>query len=78
MNEQIRKLHRQVMLWNDTPDCPDKVEWGMIPEEYTKKLAELIVKECTNMLPDDSIRNEDGVHMFYVMRDHFGVSTSGR
>ena len=41
-------------------------------------LAELIVKECTNMLPEDSVRNANGVHMFYVIREHFGVSAIGR
>lgn len=43
-----------------------------------QKFAELIVKECTNMLPEDSVRNADGVHMFYAIREHFGISTIGR
>lgn len=43
-----------------------------------EKFAELIVRECTNMLPPDSIRDENGVHMFYVIRDHFGISGVGR
>lgn len=40
---------------------------------YNQKFAELLIRECTNMLPEDSIRNADGVHMFYVIREHFGV-----
>jgi len=41
-----------------------------------QQFAELIIKECTNMLPADSIRNNNGIHMFYVIREHFGVSTN--
>lgn len=41
--------------------------------DWVKKFAELIIKECTNMLPEDSIR-KDGVHMYYIIREHFGVS----
>lgn len=40
---------------------------------YNEKLTELIVKECTTMLPADSVRDENGVHMFYVIREHFGI-----
>ena len=69
MNERIRELAEQAGL-----------EYNFDPMLWLKyeKFAELIVRECTNMLPEDTIRNKDGVHMFYVIRDHFGVSTIGR
>ena len=44
MNERIRELHKQVMRWNDTPDCSYNAEF-CVPEEYTQKLAELILTE---------------------------------
>ena len=66
MNERIRELHRQVMLWADTPDCSDTVEWDKIPEEYTKKLTELIVRECDEMMQQENIKQ--------IFLKHFGVS----
>lgn len=50
MNERIRELHKQVMRWNDTPNCSYNAEF-CVPEEYTQKLAELIVQEvCWDMI----------------------------
>ncbi len=69
MNERIKELAEQAGL----AQAAD-VRAGYIYPEGMEKFAELIIRECTNMLPTDSIRNEEGVHMFYVIRDHFGVS----
>lgn len=69
MNEQIRKLAEQQGLTGPN---------FYISKQELEKFAKLIVRECTNMLPADTIRNEDGVHMFYVIREHFGVPTIGR
>jgi hypothetical protein len=66
MNERIKELANRAMVDYDAQQ--DQIE----------KFAELIVRKCTNMLPADTIRNEDGVHMFYVIREHFGVPTIGR
>ena len=71
MNTKIEELAKQAF---DTI-APDDKEWF---KTYSTKLTELIVKECTNMLPEDSVRNANGVHMFYVIREHFGVSAIGR
>ena len=72
MNEQIRELAEQAGLgkerWNTTEQF----------NSFLAKFAQLIVRECTNMLPEDSIRDENGVHMFYVIREHFGISAIGR
>lgn len=75
MNERIRELHRQVMLWADTPDCSDTVEWDKIPEEYTKKLTELIVRECAERLMQDDFGSVKGVMSIAGSRlkEHFGV-----
>lgn len=66
MNERIKEL--EDCCWEELGE-----EEGMYPVFNTKKFAELIIKECTNMLPEDSIR-KDGVHMYYVIREHFGIS----
>jgi hypothetical protein len=71
MNERIRELAEQA--------GPNIVkEFDQEDIDFCKKFAELIVRECTNMLPEDSIRDANGVHMFYVIRKHFGVSEIGR
>lgn len=74
MNEKIRELAEQAGMTNDKFGmffAKDKHDEDGVDLE---KFAELIIRECTNMLPNDSVRNEEGVHMFYVIRDHFGVS----
>ena len=72
MNERIKELAEQAGLgkerWNTTEQF----------NSFLAKFSELIVRECTNMLPEDSIRDENGVHMFYVIREHFGISAIGR
>ena len=71
MNKRILELADQAEEYADS--IVD--QGGEFHPAYTQKLAELIVKACTNMLPEDSIRNADGVHMFYVIREHFGVKS---
>jgi hypothetical protein len=75
MNDRIRQLAEQADWWKPLglPSDWDDGDY-VVTKEQMKKFAELIVRECTNMLPTDSIRNEEGVHIFYVIRDHFGVS----
>jgi hypothetical protein len=76
MNERIRELSKQAWEWADQQEYKDPTqEFSDILEQ---KFAELIIRECTNMLPDDSVRDPNGVHMFYVIRKHFGVSEIGR
>lgn len=71
MNNRIKELFLQAGFH------PPVVK--QMGDEYKfEKFVELIVKECTNMLPNDSVRNEKGVHMFYVIREHFGVPIIGR
>ena len=75
MNERIQELMDQAAEY--AIELTVKYPELYIPT-FTEKFAELIVRECTNMLPPDSIRDENGVHMFYVIRKHFGVSEIGR
>lgn len=76
MNERIRELRRQATLVETYTSHDGSVHEGKSVD--LEKFAELIVRECTNMLPNDSIRDENGVHMFYVIRKHFGVPEIGR
>jgi hypothetical protein len=74
MNERIKELAAQVEKYISTTNFEGMPEDEMTYDEiFQKKFAELIVRECTNMLPPDSIRDKNGVHMFYVIRKHFGV-----
>lgn len=60
MNERIRELHRQVMLWNDTNGCPYDGEF-IVPQEYTQKLAELIIRRCAQAA-NDWYQNHESLH----------------
>ena len=71
MNERIKELAVQAGLEMCGCGCE-------MPTRQSATFAELLIRECTNMLPNDSIRNEEGVHMFYVIRQHFGVPVIGR
>ena len=75
MNDRILELANKA---NEDVGFTFKMEDARKIHELMEKFAELIVRKCTNMLPADTVRNEDGVHMFYVIREHFGVPTIGR
>ena len=75
MNERIIELANEA---NEDVGYTFKLEDAKQIHKLMEKFAELIVRECTNMLPEDSVRNENGVHMFYVIREHFGVPGIGR
>lgn len=74
MNEKAIELYKQAAEFAYKNVDKEFWETSAFQGVVVGKFAELIVRECTNMLPTDSIRNEEGVHMFYVIRDHFGVS----
>lgn len=49
MNTQIRELEKQAISIVLNGDDPDKdVDQMYIPSEFTKKFAELIVRECAD------------------------------
>ena len=79
MNERIKELTEQANAFaRETIEYSRAEDFDIFVENLYRasyeKFAELIIKECTNMLPEDSIRNKDGVHMYYVIREHFGVT----
>jgi hypothetical protein len=79
MNQRIKELALQAKLrsplllqhYGNVDALTDSEQEELAQME---KFAELIIKDVTNMLPDDSIRDKDGVHMYYVIRDRYGVN----
>ena len=68
MNERVKELAKQAKLWAiDNTTFPIS---SHIPAGYTEKLAELIVRECAELV-DRAISNGgvDG----RVIKEHFGV-----
>ena len=74
MNERIRELSLQAMSIVMNGNDPDgDVEQMYIPSEFTKKFAELIVRECgvalSPMLRDMVSRGQ----AYDLIKKHFGV-----
>jgi hypothetical protein len=73
MNPRILELqHRAMSLVLNGNDPDGDVEKMYIPAEFTKKLAELIVRECARVYWNI----DDGeIHGEYVkaLKEHFGV-----
>jgi hypothetical protein len=61
MNERILELADKAV--EDMPSGP----WN-IPDEFCKKFAELIVRECA-----DVAANHDALDIYEEIREHFGV-----
>ena len=64
MNERIRDLKEQALIWSvETldPDALNDNEWGVAIDA---KFAELIVKECASLVVDD-----------YVILENFGLDS---
>ena len=60
MNERLREL---------------MVEAGYVAPELAsraQKLSDLIVRECLSLIPDEC-PSPDGRHVFWVLKDHFGI-----
>ena len=69
MNERIRELEQQalsiVLNGNDPDSDVDKM---YIPSEFTKKFAELIVRECVDYCGENLSKTVGG-----ALKIHFGV-----
>ena len=66
MNERIEKLAREAALaegWGP----------GVWQTTFTEKFAELIVRECANMLDEDSYMIPELGGYAHDIRKHFGV-----
>ena len=80
MNEQIEKLAEQAGLkvesWMTNPPKPFQI---LGSTEDFEKFAELIVKECMDIISvenakvDGEWRCKDGKHIWYKIADTFGV-----
>jgi hypothetical protein len=71
MNERIRELNHQALAEVMNGKDPDKdIDKMYIPKQFTKKFAELIVRECLN-----NMENDDGDLSFAIWKTKkdFGV-----
>ena len=69
MNERIKELNLQAMSIVMNGNDPDgDIEQMYIPSEFTKKFAELIVKECIDYCGENLSKTVGG-----ALKIHFGV-----
>jgi hypothetical protein len=79
MNKRIRELQHQAMSSILNGNDPDgDVERMYIPAEFTKKFAELIVKECAQVSEDDITDGDacctnTAYRISRQIKKHFGV-----
>jgi hypothetical protein len=72
MNERIKEL----AALSGMKKCslgygmPENVLWG---EDQIEKFARLILSECVSLLPYENCHTEKGVHLGWVISEHFGV-----
>ena len=72
MNERIKELNLQAMSIVMNGNDPDgDIEQMYIPSEFTKKFAELIVKECGQIAYSEE--NDYGNKIRFMHLEHFGV-----
>ncbi len=74
MNERIRELAKQAR------QIGEYVNYGQIqlsPWQFEQKFAELIVRECVDVLidvlPDIVPDAKDGVHPVWHIKEHFDI-----
>ena len=77
MNERIKELNLQAMSIVMNGNDPDgDIEQMYIPSEFTKKFAELIVKECVRHFNEDYQRDFDTLwreDLSKSIKQHFGI-----
>ena len=72
MNERIKELNLQAMSIVMNGNDPDgDIEQMYIPSEFTKKFAELIVKECGQIAYSEE--NDYGNKIRFMILEHLGV-----
>ena len=72
MNERIRDLKEQALIWSvETldPDALNDNEWGVAIDE---KFAELIVRECAGVV-EKNLFESIGWNTSKKVKQHFGV-----
>ena len=80
MNERIRELAEQAKFQLDQDIKDGKKDWKNTPQSYDEivqvKFAELIVKECCDIIGDyygQSKKSGPGYTMICEIKEHFGV-----
>lgn len=72
MNQKLRELEIKALRLVMNGDDPDRdVDRMYIPHEYTKILAELVVRECAEWMRDGNI--PDGFYEAGRLLEHFGI-----
>ena len=67
MNERIRELAEQA--WDTTAVSPD---FGH-PVSFAEKLAELIVRECINVIGESRESRQTAMYYRHRIAEHFGI-----
>ena len=70
MNERIRELYEQARLHAKT--IPDLDPQGWM-DEYHKKFAELIVRECLGIIDEEGSHEGGSIRSMEAIKEHFGV-----
>lgn len=73
MNDKTKELAEQAKTWcRDNLVLPTPAEWN---DKLFEKFAELVVKECTDIMTDtgDSEWDSIGRASAHAIEDHFGV-----
>ena len=71
MNERIKELADQILPNEKEFRWGDPRDWGyFFSGEELEKFAELIVKECCDVLHDNEM---GGYQVNYVLKEHFGI-----
>ena len=74
MNERIKELNLQAMSIVMNGNDPDgDIEQMYIPSEFTKKFAELIVRECAEVVADAVDHRLPASTYVDKIKQHFGV-----
>lgn len=71
MNERIKQLALEAGGGLSCIAEPLEHPWKFSESEL-EKFAELIVRECIGLLPEDC-QSKNGCHTSWVMKEHFGV-----
>jgi hypothetical protein len=77
MNERIKELLNQATTdaLYETKDAIDFLDNPVSKQQrelQLEKFAELIVRDCIGLLPEDC-QSKNGCHTSWVMKEHFGV-----
>jgi len=77
MNERIRELVRQAVISVDivtgNEALDDELAKMYIPDCFSEKFAELIVRECIDTVLDSSVEYATRPQIAEELKEHFGV-----